>query len=192
MGFDVTKVHVGAARIWTGVTAAVSGTPPTYIAHTNGVPGSGTEIGITEGDCTVSYQLKKGEMQAEQSLAIVDVYAIEELYTISFTMKESNANALKAALDSSVGYDSSGGDGFYFGGGTAVLAPMNTCVFYSSPRRDNPAKYFVGQIYEAYTMDPFTFPMGKKTESKVKVTLKAIADLTRTPKDQLGYFRREN
>src|SRR3954470_7768478 len=106
MAFAPDKIHIGAARIFTGVTVAVSGTPPTYITHTNGVPGSGTEIGLTEHDCTVTYLLSKTELMAEQSLAPVDVYVTVESYKLSFTMQESNANALKQAFDSSVGYDS--------------------------------------------------------------------------------------
>lgn len=191
MSFDVTKIHVGAARIFTGVTAAVSGAPPTYITHTNGVPGTGTEIGLTEGDCVFQYTLHKVEIQAEQSLGIVDIYADVESAMLTFTMQEANANALKAAFDSSVGYDSTAGDGFYFGGGTAVLAPMTTCVFFSSPRRDNATKYFAGQLYKAYSKDGMNFPMSRTKKGTVKVTLVAIADLTRTAKDQMGYLRRE-
>lgn len=191
MGFDVTKIHVGAARIFTGVTAAVSGAPPTYIAHTNGVPGTGIEVGLTEGDTVFQYALKKTEIMAEQSLGAVDVFAEMESASLAFTMQEANANALKAAFDSSVGYDSTGGDAFYFGNGTAVLAPMVTCVFFSAPRRDNPAKYFVGQLYKAYSKDGVNFPMSRTKKGTFKVTLVAIADVTRTAKDQIGYLRRE-
>jgi hypothetical protein len=191
MSFDVTKIHVGAARIFTGVTAAVSGAPPTYITHTNGVPGTGTEIGLTEGDCTIQYTLHKQEIAAEQSLGIVDIFADTESAMLSFTMQEANAQALKAAFDSSVGYDNTAGDAFYFGGGTAVLAPMTTCVFFSAVRRDAPTKYIVGQLYKAYSKDGFNFSFSRTKKSTVKVTLVAIADLTRTAKDQMGYVRRE-
>jgi hypothetical protein len=191
MSFDVTKIHIGAARIWTGVTPAASGTPPTYIVHTNGVPATGTEIGLTDGDCMLTYLLKKAEITAEQSLAPVDVFADAESASLEFSIQELNAEALKRAFDSSVGYDNSGGDGFYFGGGTAVLAPMTTCVFFSAPRRDNPAKYLVGQLYKAYSKDGIKFPMSRTKKGLVKVTLIALADLTRTARDQMGYFRRE-
>lgn len=191
MAFDVTKIHVGAARIWTGVTAAATGTPPTYITHTAGVPGSGTEIGLTEGDCAFSYTLKKSEIVAEQSLGPVDVFAESEMVKLTFTMQEANANALKVAFDSSVGYDSAGGDGFYFGNGLAVLAPMTTCVFFSSVRRDATTKFFVGQIYKAYSPKGINFPMSRTKKGVVQVELVGLADLSRNAKDQMGYLRRE-
>lgn len=193
MAFDVTKVHVGAARIWTGATAAATGAPPTYATHVNGVPNQGSpiEIGLTENDCVFTYQLTKTEINAEQSLGPVDVYASDEMASLVFTMKESNANALKVAFDSSVGYDSTGGDALYFGNGTAVLAPMTTVVFFSAVRRDNPAKYWTGQLYKAYSKDGVKFPFSKTKAGTVQVTLIALADLTRTAKDQMGYLRRE-
>lgn len=191
MAFDQTKVHVGAARIFTGVTNAVTGTPPTYLTHTNGVPSTGTEIGLTDGDTIFQYVLRKQEILAEQSLGPVDVWADLETATLTFTMQEANANALKIAIDSSVGYDSSGGDAFYFGGGTTVLGPMLTGVFFSAPRRDNPAKFLTGQLYKAYSKDGLNFPMSRTKKGLVKVTLIGLTDLTRTPKDQMGYIRRE-
>jgi hypothetical protein len=180
-------------RLWTSATAAASGTPPTYATHVSGVPNQGSpiEAGLTENDCVFSYQLTKTEINGEQSLGPVDVYASDETMSLTFTMQESNAQALKVAFDASVGYDSTGGDGFYFGGGTAVLAPMTTCVFFSSVRRDNTAKYFVGQIYKAYSKDGMKFAFSKTKKGMFQVTLIALADLTRTAKDQMGYFRRE-
>jgi hypothetical protein len=191
MALDITKVHVGMARIFTGVTVAVSGAPPTYVTHTNGVPATGTEIGLTDGDTVFQYQLKKTEVTAEQSLGPVDVFADSEMAQLTFTMQEANANALKIAFDSSVGYDPTSGDGFYFGNGTSVLAPMTTTVFFSAVRRDNTAKYFVGMLYKAYSKDGINFPMSRTKKGMVKVTLIALADLTRTAKDQMGYIRRE-
>lgn len=192
MSFDITKIHVGAARIFTGVTAPASGTPPTYITHTNGVPGTGTEIGLTDGDTIFTRQLKKTEITAEQSLGPVDIFADSELVQLTFTMQEINANALKQALDSSVGYDPTSGDGYYFGGGTAALAPGTTCVFFSAVRRDNTAKYIVGSVYKAYSKDGLAFPLSRTKKGMVKVTLIGLADLTRTAGDQMGYLRREN
>lgn len=193
MALDITKIHVGAARIWTNATVAVSGAPPIYAAHTAGVPTSGSpiEIGLTEGDCLFTYQLTKTEINAEQSLGPVDVFASDEQLMLTFGLQESNAQALKVAFDSSVGYDPTSGDGFYVGNGTAVLAPMTTCVFFSAPRRDNPAKYFVGQLYKAYSKDGVKFPFSKTKKGVVQVTLIALADLSRTAKDQMGYLRRE-
>lgn len=192
MSYDVTKIHVGAARIFVGVTVAASGTPPTYTTHTNGVPGTGTEIGLTDGDTVLHYVLKKVEIMAEQSFGPVDVYSEQQTVELSFTMQESNAAALKQALDSSTGYDSASGDGFYAGNGNAPLAPGTTCVFFSSVRRDNTAKYFVGEIYKAYSKDGLNFPFSRTKKGMVKVMLVGIADLTRTAGDQMFYFRREN
>lgn len=194
MAFDITKIHVGALRIWTNATAAVSGAPPTYAPHTSGVPTSGSpiEAGLTEGDAVFTYKLTKTEINAEQSLGPVDVFAADEQAMLTFSMQEANAQALKVAFDSSVGYDSTNGDAFYFGNGTSVLAPMTTCVFFSSVRRDNTAKYWVGQLYKAYSQDGFKFAFSKTKKSTYQVTLIGLADLSRTAKDQIGYVRREN
>lgn len=193
MSFDQTKIHVGALRIWTNATVAVTGTPPTYAAHTSGVPSAGSpiEAGLTEGDAVFTYQLKKEEINAEQSLGPVDVFASDEMVSLTFSMQEANAQALKVAFDSSVGYDNTAGDAFYFGGGTGVLAPMTTCVFFSSVRRDAVTKFWVGQLYKAYSKDGFSFAFSKTKKSLMKVTLVGLADLTRTAKDQMGYLRRE-
>ena len=193
MSFDITKIHVGAIRIWTAATAAASGTPPTYATHASGVPNQGSpiEAGLTENDAIFTYQLVKTEIMAEQSFGPVDVYASNESAQLTFTMQEANAQALKVAFDSAVGYDSSSGDGFYFGNGTGILAPMTTCVFFSSVRRDAVTKFFVGQLYKAYSKDGFKFLFSKTKKSTYNVTLVGVADLTRTAKDQMGYVRRE-
>lgn len=194
MSFDVTKIHVGAARIFYGGTVAVSGTPPTYSAHTAGVPTSGAwvEVGLTENDCTFTYQLTKTEINAEQSLAPVDLFASDETASLTFTCQEANVNALKLAFDSSVGYDATAGDGFYFGGGLSVLAPMTQPIFFSSVRRDATTKYFVGSLYKAYSKDGIKFPFSKTKKGMYQVTLIGLADLSRTAKDQIGYLRRES
>lgn len=194
MAFDITKIHVGAARIFYGGTVAVTGTPPTYSAHTAGVPTSGAwvEVGLTENDCVFTYQLQKTEINAEQSLGPVDVYASDETVTLTFTCQEANVNALKLAFDSSVGYDSTTGDGFYFGGGLSVLAPMTTPIFFSAVNRAATTKYIVGSLYKAYSKDGVKFPFSKTKKGMYQVTLVGLADLSRNAKDQLGYLRHEN
>jgi hypothetical protein len=153
--------------------------------------GAPVEIGLTEGDCVFTYQLKKTEIMAEQSLLPVDVFSDSETCSLSFSMQELNANAMKMAFDSAVGYDATAGDAMYFGNGANVMQPMKACIFFSSLRRDNTAKFFVGQLYSCYSKDGMNFVMSRTKKNTTKVTFVGLADLTRTARDQAGYIRRE-
>lgn len=188
MAQDATKIMAGPARIFVGVTAGTSGAPPTLITHTDGVPGSGDEVGFTEGDAIFSYQAIKEEIEAEQSLAAVDVFVTGEMASITFTAQEHVVAALKRAFDNT-GFDSTAGrELFYMGGGTSVLAPRKECVVLTARQRLAPTKFLVAVLYRAYSPDGFKMSFGKKTKGVYPVTLKGLADVTRTANDQLGYY----
>lgn len=191
MAFNVQKIQGGGSRIFAGVTAGATGAPPTYISHTDGVPGSGTELGLTQGDTTFAYQLTKKEIEAEQSLAPVDVMAVGEMAQIETTVLEHTYFTLQRAFDN-VGTSSiSGGDAFYFGGGTGVLAPRTECVMITHRQRNAPTKFVVGVFYKAYSVEGFKTSFKKNGESVYRVVFKALSDLSRDAGDQMGYYRFE-
>ncbi len=191
MALAPSKIHVGPARIFCGVTQAANGTPPVYTTHTDGVPGSGTEMGLTEGDAVFKYQLIKKPLGAEQSLADVDVFTEGEMASLVFTCQEQTYFALQRAFDI-VGTESvAGGDAAWFGGGTAVLSPRTEVVMLTSRQRNAPTKFIVTQLYKVFSVDGIEIPFRKGGPSLYKVTLNALADLTRNAGDQIGYYRFE-
>lgn len=191
MSFAAGKIHLGAARIFAGVTAAASGTPPTYTTHTAGVPGSGTEVGLTQGDTVFTYKAEKKYVEAEQALGKVQAFTISEMAAIECTMLEQTYFTLQQAFDN-VGKESiSGGDAFYFGGGTAILTPTQQCVMFTAIDPLNPTKFRVVQLYKVSMPNGMEIPFSRTKESVYKVRFEGLQDLTRTAGDQIGYYRVE-
>jgi hypothetical protein len=191
MAFAPTKIHGGGSRIFTGVTAPTTGTPPTYITHTDGVPASGTELGLTQGDTNFAYQLEKKEIPAEQSLGAVDVMAVGEISQIDTMVLEHTYFTLQRAFDN-VGTETvAGGYGIWFGGGTGPLNPRSECVMVTSRQRNAPTKFVIAVLYKAYSVEGFKTSFKKNNESVYKITLKGLSDLTRNAGDQMGYYRFE-
>lgn len=191
MAFAPNRIHGGGSRIFAGVTPGVTGTPPTYIAHTDGVPGTGTELGLTQGDTTFTFQATKKEIEAEQSLAPVDVMTIGELGQIETTALEQTYFALQRAFDNVGSETIAGGDAFYFGNGTGILAPRAETVMITARQRNAPTKFIVAVLYKCYSVQGFKLAFKKNGESVYQIMFKALADLTRNAGDQLGYQRFE-
>lgn len=191
MAFAPTKIHGGMSRIFTGVTPGATGTPPTYIVHTDGVPGSGTELGLTQGDTNFNYQLEQKEIEAEQSLGPVDVMAVKEISQIDTMVLEHTYFTLQRAFNNIGAETVGGGYGFWFGGGTGPLAPRTECVMITARQRNAPTKFIVGVLYKAWSMEGFKTSFKKSGESVYKITLKGLSDLTRNAGDQMGYYRFE-
>jgi hypothetical protein len=191
MAFDITRIEVGPARIFLGVSLPTSGAPPSIVTHTAGVPGSGTEVGLTEGDTVVEIESQKNQIMAEQFYAPVEVYLTVQNAKISFTAKESTIIALRAALDN-IGQSTSGTEElFYFGSGSGAFACLKQSVFLSARRRDNPAKYIVAMLYSAYASKPLTYTFSRTKEATYPVELSALAVVGRTAGDCIGQFYRE-
>lgn len=194
MAIDNTKIHQGTGRIFYNVTAPASSLPPTWLAHTSGVPNVGTpvDIGATEGDMTFSYVSNKDEIYAEQELAPIDVVTTDEQVVLSFTIKELNYTALKAAFEPSVGnLDDGTKTGFYVGGGSAILAPFTGCWAWSSIQRNAPTKFILGVIYKGYTKIGAKMNVGKKNETVIQVEVHGLADLSRSAGDRVAQWYRE-
>lgn len=190
MAQDATKIHVGPARLWVGVTNPTSGTPPTLMGHTAGVPATGTEVGYTDGDAVFEYVLTKTEIDAEQALGPVDIFVSDEMVHVTFNLQEANYVALKAAFDAGVGNLDDGSKTLFYSGGN-FPAPQTQSVFISSPRRDSPTKYFVALIYKAYSPKGFNFAYSKTKKSTYAVELRGILDSTRNAGDQMWQWYRE-
>ncbi len=191
MAGDVTKVKVGRALIYSGITNPATGTPPTWMTHTAGVPASGTDIGFTENDTVFEYIAEKTPISAEQNTANVGVYVSGEMCKLTFTMKEHNYNALKLAFDNIGNLDDGTRTGFYGGGGTSILSPTLQALFFSAPDRLAPTKFIIGVIYKGYSVKGYSSPFSKKNQSLIAVEINAIADTSRNAGDQVFQFQIE-
>lgn len=190
MAQTAANIHVGPIRLFAGVTNPTSGTPPTLMTHTSGVPATGTEVGYTDGAATVEYVLTKTEIMAEQNLAAVDIFVSAESIKLTCNVQEAVFNALKLAFDTGIGNVDDGTKTLFYTGGN-VPTPMTTSIFFSSPRRDNPTKFFVGLIYKAYSAKGWAMPFTKSKASIYPLELHGILDGTRNAGDQLAQIFRE-
>ncbi len=191
MAFQVDRIEVGPARIFLGVSLPASGAFPTLIAHTNGVPSTGTEIGLTEGDTVVEITSEKKEIEAEQFYAPVEVFLTMQRAKVSFTAKESTVIGLRADLDGILQQTTGTEEAFAFGSGAGAFAVRKQSVLLTARRRDNPAKYIVVLLYSAYSSKPLAYAFSRTKESTFPVELTGLAVVTRTAGDCIGQFYRE-
>jgi hypothetical protein len=194
-----SNILAGPARIFLGAfgtaVAPVTGAPPTLFAHTAGVP-SGlqtgfTEVGYTTGPATFDYKATKEEIVPEQSLIAVDVFTKEEMAQLSFTAYERVFVTLKAAFDNIGSQSDATGELYYAGNGTNIIAPSTFLVFMSAIHRDNTAKFSWVCLYKAYSVEGAKLPFEKSKPTTYQVTLKALADTTRTAGDQVFQMKNE-
>lgn len=186
MALTPGRIHGGAARLFVGVTAPVTGTPPTLMAHTDGVPASGTDVGATQGDTILRVKATKKAIEAEQSLAPVDVMTISEMSEIEFTCLEHVHVAILRALDN-VGTVSDGSkDLYYWGNGTSILAPRTEAVMITSRQRNAPTKFIVTVLYKVFFDNGLELPFKRNGESMFKHKVIALADTARNAGDQVG------
>ncbi len=199
MSQNASNIMAGPARIfigtYSGVVLPVSGSPPTLFQHTAGVP-SGlqtgfTEIGFTTGPTTFTYKATKVELVPEQSLMAVDVFTSDEMVSVAFNAYERTYIALRSAFDAVGQVSDANKDLYYAGNGTSILTPQTFGVFFSVVHRDNLNKYTYACLYKAYQPDGFKGAFEKKKETSYTITLKGLADLTRTIGDQGFQFVNE-
>jgi hypothetical protein len=194
-----SNILAGPARIFIGAygtaVAPVSGAPPVLFQHTSGVP-SGlqtgfTEVGYTSGPATFTYKATKEEIIPEQSFLAVDVFTKDEVAQLVFTAYERVFVTLNAAFDNVGTQSDSTGDLYYAGNGTAIVQPKTFTVFMSTLHRDNTAKFSWVCLYKAYSMDGVKLPFEKQKATTYQVTMKCLADTTRTTGDQALQFKNE-
>jgi hypothetical protein len=184
MSQNPQNIHIGAARIFLNVTAPATGTPPTLLSHTDGVPATGTEVGYTQDAASFTYKQNKQEVEAEQSLNPVDVFVLNEEISIEFNAMEHVYNTLKTAFDN-VGTVDDGSKSLFYGGDGAGLVSVTTqCVALTSRIRTAPTKFEVLVLYRVYNMEGITMPYARTTPAVYKITLKGLTDTTRNAGDR--------
>jgi hypothetical protein len=191
MALSNANIHIGAARIFLGVTNPASGTPPTLMTHTDGVPATGTEVGYTEGPTKFTYRQNKQEVTAEQSLNPVDVFVTDEEIMIEFTAMEHVYNTLKAAFDNVGTVDDGSKSLFYGGDGSGLVNVTTQSVMLSSRRRDATTKFEILVIYKVYNMQGMEIPYARTEAAKYTIQLKGLVDTARNAGDRLFQWHRE-
>ena len=188
MAQDANNIHVGPGRIWFGITAPATGAPPTLMSHTAGVPASGTEVGHTNGNTTVTFQNVKSDINSEQTFGVVGTYVTAQTLEMTMTLQE-RVYAILQRLFEGVGSVDDAAYILFYGGGPVSVPSFSVMI--SSPLRQDNTKYevFIGYKMEVVSAVPLTY---SRTEvSMIAVTLRGVHDSTRTVGDQLFQFYRE-
>ncbi len=190
MALNAANIRVGAGRVYMGVTPPAQGVALTV---TNGVPATGTEVGLTEGEAVFTYEVTYFESMAEQSLALVAVFATEEAAQLEFTMKEysqANINDFLAAMVQTANVAAPGDAAtmdIHEGGrilGVAAGAGEVTlqAVVLVAPIPNTSGvdqRYTYVLLHQAYQSESAAVRYTKSGDSLLKVTFKAVADLSR-------------
>ena len=191
MAQDASKIHVAPARIWVGTTAPATGLPPTWATHTNGVPATGTEVGYTIGDAMFTWKGDKVDIEAEQSLGVIDQFISKENAQLEFEAQERTYQLLKVLFDNIGNVDDVTRMGFYGGGGGTILNITYNTIFLSSQIRNLSNKYEVLFLYKCVSMEGVVLTYSRTKPSTYKVSMRCLADFTRTAGDQIFQFSRE-
>ena len=195
MALTAANVRVGAGRVFMDVTS-----PAINVAlniGATGVPtsaGADVEVGLTEGEAVFTYEVAYFEVMAEQSLASIEVFAHEEMAQLEFTMKEyitANIedffNALTTQFTDAAPAGSADSVRLHQGGrilGQASAAGevtlQSVCLIAPIPNTSTVNQRFTYVIlHQAYQSESAAARYSKSGDTLMKVTFKAIADLTR-------------
>lgn len=191
MALNAANIRVGAGRVYMGTTAPAAGDA---IVIADGTPGTGVEVGLTEGEAVFTYEVTFFEVEAEQSLGIVGVFASQEAAQLEFTMKEyvqANiedffASMLSSNINTGAG-DAHADTDVYEGGRILGLAPaagevtLQSCILIAPiPHTSGVEQRFTWcMLYQAYQSEAAAVRYAKGSDTLMKVTMKAVADLSR-------------
>ena len=188
MAQTAANIHVGPGRIFFGVTAPATGTPPTLMSHTAGVPASGVEVGHTSGPTVVTFENVKSDINSEQSFGIVDTYATGQTFTMTFTAMERTYATLQKLFEG-LGSEDEAGYEMYYGGGPISVPSFSVMI--SSPLRQDVSKFEFLVGYRMQMAAPVPLTYSRTEVSMVAVTLRGTHDSARNVGDQLFQLVRE-
>jgi hypothetical protein len=191
MAVNSNQIHTGPARVYIDVTAPASGTPPTWMSHTNGIPATGTDAGATLGDTVFTWTPEYTDLEAEQVMGTIDKFVSKESATIEFEAEERTYALIKRAFGNIGAVDDGTRMGFYGGGGGSILQTTYTTIFLSSPRRDLAAKYEILVAYKCINAAGIPLTYARSKPSTYKMTFQCLPDTTRSVGDMTFQFSRE-
>ncbi len=191
MALDPSKIRVAAGRIYRSVTNP-SGIG-TALALATGAPSTGTEMGLTQGESVMTYQITYLEEEADQVLAPVAVFATKEMMELDFTMLEYATSQLTQFFQQSElttdNISTPNTDVFSIGNmadGAGSSVSLDSLWLISPIPNTSPQRYTMIGLYQTYQGDPGTVRYTKDGASIMKSKFKSIADLTRDAGDLLG------
>ena len=194
MALTAANVRVGAGRIFMDVTSPALGVALNIGA--TGIPSTGggdVEVGLTEGEAIFTYEVSYFEVMAEQSLASIEVFAHEEMAQLEFTMKEyitANIDDFFNGLTNQATVAAPGSadtirlheGGRILGQASAAgeVTLQSVCLIAPIPNTSSVNQRFTYVIlHQAYQSEAAAARYSKSGDTLMKVTFKAIADLTR-------------
>lgn len=191
MALQPNEIHVGPANIYIGVTAPASGTPPTWMTHTNGVPPDGTHVGATIGEATFTWTAEKEDINAEQVMGVLDQFITSQMGELTFEAEERNFALMSKTFDNIGSVNDGTRMGFYGGGGGTIIGIQYVTIFLSSLRRDIAGAYEIWVGYKCVSMDPMPLKYSRTGPSTYAVRFRCLPDTTRDEGDQIFQFSRE-
>jgi len=189
MALDPTKIRVAAGRLYAGVTPPAS---PVPLALTTGVPASGTEMGLSQGESLVTYEVTYDEEMADQILSAAAVFATQESLQLEFSLLEYGVAQVQDVLQQSKLYVEDAGspdsDTFTMGSSSPVGAtvPLQSITLVSSIPGTSPTRYTIVMLYQAYQAAPSVLRYTREGSTVMKCTFRAMADTARQEQDFLG------
>lgn len=195
MAVTVSNIQLGAGEVWTGGTAPAAGSDPND--PTAGTPSvlnamttnfaapvsGGTYVGATQAPATVTYRPTYYMVSIEQAMAEVVAVPTAEEASLAATLVEMSApniaNAWGQATSRTVVSPAS--QGLYVGS-KSVLA---TKVVVLMARKRSGTGYYITTLYQAYSAEGATVDFNRRTESRLQMNLRALADVARPSGDQL-------
>lgn len=189
MALNADQVQIGPSRVWLAVTNPATGNPPTKMAHTAGVPASGTEVGYTTGDTTFSKGQEVVDIDAEQANSPIISFITTEIVEVRFTAMERTFKALQSVFHNNTSVQDGAGIFVYGGGGANTLRTQS--VFFSTLRPAQSGKYEWAVVYKAYSVTGYETSYRKNAASTYAVTLRGQIDSSRDLGDQLFQYQIE-
>lgn len=192
MAADPEKLQIGQGDIWIGGTAPAGGvdlndpTSSTLNAMTSGFANpvsGGTYVGLTNGPATLAYRPTYYMVESEQSFAEVATTPTAEESTLTFSMQEVRSYTNLGFAFGQGTTEAIGGTGnaLYLGSKPTLATKVLTLL----SQHQDLVGYFLLTMYKAYSGEGSSLNFERRAESRLPVTARAQADLSRPKGDQL-------
>ena len=194
--FDSTKIHIGQGDLFVGGTAPTAGTDPTdptagtpsaLVTATTGFAGvstTGDYVGATNGPATFTYRPTFYQVMTEQAFSEVITVPTAEETSLAFNALESTYENIHTALGQTVTRVVGTGvlSNTNYGGGLPTV-PVAPVVLLS--RKRSGTGYWIVCIYQGYSAEGAALNFERRAETRIPVTIRALADGNRPLGDQL-------
>lgn len=198
MAVDTKRIKIGEGKVFVGGTPPATGSDPNdptagtpvtfntmnagFTAPTSG----GTDVGFTQGAAVLTFRVTYYMVATEQSMAEVVTVPTAEEASLAFTMLELSYANLKTAFQQATSRVTNAGLSNQIAGvtvgGKTTLTPQVVVV---ASRHIGDVGYTIGTLYKAFSSDGSNLGFNRAEESRLPVTMRCLADATRSRSDQL-------